>query len=986
MQNKRKHFTLFFLIFFVSSLLFSNTNELIKSETYLVHQIQSSYKRQNYAEVIINVDKLEKEYSNSSFLSQAKYKKARSLYLLGRFSESYKLLKEISEYKGIDVYSETLLLMASIHYIRAEYKDAIEYYHQVCQEEMENKSELYYESLLYSVRSLFQLNEYQKLIPIAEYLITCSNLKDNLCEVTSLLFASYDKVSDYKKIARLYKQTELSNFPVELAEQINLVAAKAYTNTSRGTKALEIYESLLGSKSREVAGVSLHNAFVLATEVSSERAEQVVEKASSQSSVIINDKDFSSLLGELRIRVGIDDYKKKDYQNAQISFSLADELLAEDDENRLLLSLYKEKLAIYFAKEKTKELYNNSCQNILKYQSQENPWYYSSLLVLCEFECKQENYKKAEEYGALWFLQALTVPPAKYSEIQLNDGLFWYSYSLGSLGKAKEATEKIEKFDSLYFNATLNALYARFLLESDQAEKAIPIFRQIALSNSLDITNQLNYVKASLKTGNAGTAYQLAKANQGDESIYLAGIAAFAVKKWQESEAMFLSYLRSVQNKDENFLSYARYYCAYAQYRQENYSASIVSFKSFIDTAKDQSLVWNAYQLSAQCALHEYRKKNKANDWLTKACDNAIKANEKAILPEEKNQSLLLLCGVYTEMKKYNEALELLKPFMKNDDTFAMSCLYQASDIQVKAGNYKEAEALCAEIVERFPKGSLTEEADFRRGEILFFAKDYVNAEERFRSYRENYLNGYFYEDSLYYGAISCTKNGEVGQGILLYEELVQTAPNSNYASVSWNNLLDLYYQKEEYASALQAAKVLQRDFSDKINTFELEQKIVKINLLIEGVDERTAQNLSGYTQNGQEKTEKGRSYGFELAEIQLLSPSTKDDGAQLMLKMILACNIKSETEQPKAARGYFLLGGYYREKSRMQDSSTAYLKAAQYYSIYDEEKAANSLYCAIEAFAGNKQYADAKSTYEVLKTKYKNSSWVKQAEVFIEE
>lgn len=985
MKQINRKLLVFFVILFCTSFMFSITNEVIQSETYLLHQIQSSYKRQHYSEVIVNVDKLEKEYPNSAYIIQSLYKKAHSLYLLGRFSESYKILQELSQNTNANVYSETLLLMASIHYKKGEYGEAVDFYHRVCKAES-NKSEIYFEALLYSVRSLFQLNEYQKLIPIAEYLITCSNMKQYLCEVTSLLFASYDKLNDYKKIARLYKQTELSNFSTELAEQINLIAANAYANTSRGAKALEIYESLLSSTSREVAGVSLHNAFVLANEISTDRAEQVVEKASQQSKVILNDQDFSSLLGELRLRIGIDDYNKKDFESAKSNFSLSDELLSISDERRLLLSLYQEKINVCLSSKRTNEVYRKACDNILRYQTQDNPWYFSSLSVLCEYECKQQNYTQAESYGEIWILNTLTLPPSKYSEIQLNDGLYWYSYAMDNLGKEKHAIEVLNKFDAVYFNTTLNALYAKLLLKDEQAEKAIPIFRQIALSDSLDIVNQLNYVKASLKTGNAGTAYQLAKANQGDESVYLAGIAAFAVKKWQESEAMFLSYLRSAQDKDERFLSFARYYCAYAQYRQENYSASIVSFKSFIDTAKDPSLVWNAYQLSAQCALHEYRKKNKANDWLIKACDNAINANKTAILPEEKNQSLLLLCGVYTEMKKYTEALELLEPYMQKDDTFAMSCLYQASDIQVKAGNYQQAESLCAEIVERFPKGSLTEEADFRRGEILFFANDYKNARQRFSSYKENYLNGQFYEDCLYYGAICNTKIGDLGQAILLYQELVQTSPNSNYASVSWSDLLELYYQKKEYESALQAAKKLQSDFSDKINKIELEQKIAKINLLIEGVDEKTAQNLSGYNQNGQEKTEIGRSYGFELAEIQLSSTSTKDEGAQLMLKMILACNIKSKTEQPKAARGYFLLGGYYREKLRMQDSSTAYLKAAQYYSMYDDEKAANSLYCAIEAFSGNKQFADAKSTYDVLKTKYKNSNWVKQAEVFIKE
>lgn len=92
--------------------------------------------------------------------------------------------------------------------------------------------------------------------------------------------------------------------------------------------------------------------------------------------------------------------------------------------------------------------------------------------------------------------------------------------------------------------------------------------------------------------------------------------------------------------------------------------------------------------------------------------------------------------------------------------------LYQLARAHELGGDLQTSLALLTRLVQTYPKTPLRDEAQFRRGELLFTLRDYAAAEEAYRQTMAAGPRGTFYERSLFMHGWSLFKQGRLEDGL----------------------------------------------------------------------------------------------------------------------------------------------------------------------------------------------------------------------------
>ncbi|MDG1462134.1 MAG: tetratricopeptide repeat protein, partial [Gammaproteobacteria bacterium] len=192
--------------------------------------------------------------------------------------------------------------------------------------------------------------------------------------------------------------------------------------------------------------------------------------------------------------------------------------------------------------------------------------------------------------------------------------------------------------------------------------------------------------------------------------------------------------------------------------------------------------------------------------------------------------------------------------------------VYQLSKAYENVGNQAEVLNVLNELVSRWPKSEYIQEAQFRRGEILFIQQDYAGAEQAYQVVLDNGSGSRFYEQSLYKHGWSCFKQGFYPPGIesfltlmdrklgmleevdvatkvdslsradrelfddtmrvmslvFSYEDgadsirsYVEEHQSSNYVYLLYQSLADLYLEKERYSDAAGVFQAYAADYPE---------------------------------------------------------------------------------------------------------------------------------------------------------------------------
>jgi TolA-binding protein len=149
--------------------------------------------------------------------------------------------------------------------------------------------------------------------------------------------------------------------------------------------------------------------------------------------------------------------------------------------------------------------------------------------------------------------------------------------------------------------------------------------------------------------------------------------------------------------------------------------------------------------------------------------------------------------GDGTKQAEYREAINVYRQLLRGYPRFSGNdrVMYQLAHAYEQSGDLKSALLTLDELVARYPAGAHRDEAEFRRGELLFTVRDYASAEQAYRIVL-NQPDSPFYERALYMHGWSSFKQAKLDDGLQSFFQVLDRklsngpgAPPNDVAALS---------------------------------------------------------------------------------------------------------------------------------------------------------------------------------------------------------
>ncbi|MBE6349262.1 MAG: tetratricopeptide repeat protein [Spirochaetaceae bacterium] len=731
--------------------------------------------------------------------------------------------------------------------------------------------------------------------------------------------------------------------------------ASAYKKTAQPTSAVEVFTKVIESQSEEFSLRALEEAYEITD--SKEKLLLIAEEA-------LNTQQ--KVLAKFFLQTALDAFKQK---NWVVANKFLDKTLEKNEKE------FSE--SAFLCKEQLRLLENDFSSTASVIDSLENALaslefytedYYYVLSQLYLIENDDEKFAQTLEK----ITKESYLPFVYYGKglLAYKQGMFENAISFLSNDYCKNFVEA-EVLLAMAFSHVGKHEDATLLFEKN-IEKSIT-----KLNFSKHLLLQKNYEKAKNFFADIHS--------RNSETLYLKAVTALALGNWEESKQNFKSYFALNDfSKEAGYHTYAKFYYAYALYRLTEYEEAFACFKEFSEKISNVSLVWKSYDYMTKSALQLYSLSG-AQNWQQKGLFWAQHTFEKSLTEEQKIASLTQFVGMSIDAKNFDVALSVLEKPSQETSFLGMIALFQKAEVFLKQKNLEAVDDSLALIVQRFAQEQLAEDASYKRGEIFYHSKQWDKALERFSNYRSRYGNGKYYDSALYFSGQCLVELHQQTRGIMMFKDLVQHSGDSPHVFSALCKLVTLYQENEEYDQAIKTAEKLLAQFGDQAKRVGIEYQIEEILLLQKGESKEIARNFRLYRQHGELASAKGRSYGLLLAKAQMESASGKKDAEELLIKLIGVLQNAYKGEESVIAEASFLYGKILRDDLLYTEASDVFLKSAQLYSKIDTEKAAESMYRAVESLHTMGNPYDAQAVLNVMTATYKKSAWTEQAQLLLQ-
>jgi len=119
------------------------------------------------------------------------------------------------------------------------------------------------------------------------------------------------------------------------------------------------------------------------------------------------------------------------------------------------------------------------------------------------------------------------------------------------------------------------------------------------------------------------------------------------------------------------------------------------------------------------------------------------------------------------KLAEYREAIKVYHQLLRGYPRFPGNdrVMYQLAHAYEQSGDLKAALLMLDDLVAKYPASAHRDEAEFRRGELLFTVRDYAGAEQAYRTVL-NHRDSPFYERALYMHGWSAFKQAKLDEGL----------------------------------------------------------------------------------------------------------------------------------------------------------------------------------------------------------------------------
>lgn len=904
--------------------------DMSASDAQLYNEVKQTFENGFYPGTVSAADQLQKNYPESTFTHNALAYKGEALINMESYDEAVKTLESAIAYmhSGSAEIIRSTYLLGRAYYQKGDYNSAIDKLYLACKLCLTNDSmEWYAQSVLYSGRVFYKIEQYKDSVPLFEYVVSNGNSysSNEYTEGLQKLFIAYNKTGNSKKTISLFEKINQSDFENEIYYTLCLYYGDACAEAKQNQKAYDAYCRVLESGVDTLAVSALKKAYVISSE------NNIADSGEVLATTKENFKDNPELLNEFWLRLAIDEYNSKNYSKSETYLANID--AQENTETWLLQNLYTAKIVleqnrpVNIAEEKLL-----SVEAFVKKSTTENvnDSFYSALL-----QCKVQLEKWDEV-------------PAVYAKIKNPDDNAKYAIS-----SYYYRNGQYEKVDS-----GCGELFASALCKMGRYEAACSEYARL---NSLEF----DYAMALFLCGRYEQSYKISASGNSEKKDYLCGLCCVNLRLWKKASEHFASYI-SKNSSSSDFAILSLYYKGYAEYNSAEFKNAYSSFVRFAmeSPVKENSYVLKSYEYAVKAALQSGDFKNASVQ-----AGNLVRYSKDG---EPKQKAVILSAEIFSDYENYDSAIELLAPYTSGRDDFAAQTIFMTARIYERQNKVSQADMLYRRIYEELPKSSYAEEAMYRSGEVYYAHEKYSDAYSKFTSYIYKYTSGTFSDAALFYGGDCALRLGETDRAIMLNRTLLQKYPSSVYLYGANKNLLTAYYSQENYSQALLIAKTLIKDFPQQAADDEIGKRLIELEKIVNGTDRRVAEKETEFAKLG-EGSAAGRHAGTELVRLYAESLYTQKEAYDLATRLLAKQTAGSELAD--AASNAEFIADYERRNGQNKKAAQMYLRAAEYYrGVKNEQGAAGSLYGAAEAFTAEGLIGDARETAKLLKELYPDS------------
>lgn len=518
-------------------------------------------------------------------------------------------------------------------------------------------------------------------------------------------------------------------------------------------------------------------------------------------------------------------------------------------------------------------------------------------------------------------------------------------------GPENEVENKISDFQK--------QLLASALFKSGKYNEAEIEYEKLFEKNKLSDSMALDYSRILYGQKKYKKAKEVVSGIKTNESYMIQGSCELAQKHFTEAAEFF-------SKCDKSDLE-ALFYKAYAEYKNAKYEQSAKDFEKYIADIQNGGKSADACYIVTQCYLFN-RNYVKAEEYAKKFLVNSRDENQK-------EKAVLLLGDIYSDQKKYKDAIDLYKSNSKGRQDFSAKCLYKVAVCYANQEKYEEASQVYAEMYDRFPFSKDAEEALYRSGEVLYMNGKYEKAAPKLKKYYDAYNKGNYTNAAMFYEFDSLIQTGDKAKALLSGNKIVNQYGDSEYVNTVLEKLYEINYSRGDYDAACKAAEKLAEKTGHK--DASLENKISYMKKILKGGNKELILAEADYESAGGKATLAGREKGTTLAKLYAADSETKTKAVALAGELLVIQEKDIVNEREFAAVNALIMADYFYEQNRKAEAAEKYLKAAEYSRMNgDGEKAAFSLYTATECFVHLGKKGDANETAALLKNLYPESKY----------
>ncbi|MCR5494468.1 MAG: tetratricopeptide repeat protein [Treponema sp.] len=947
-------------IFFSLSLIFATCALFAlpsKTDVIIYDELLSSYTSAFYPGVVQHAEELFEEFPSSSYIPMASVLEGESLVRLGQIDSALELLLDAEK---LNLKDELLLQqkfwLARAYEKKNDAENSLIYYFDYCRLAGE-EGKYFAQAIFHSADVYYRIGEYKKALSNLEYVIKNGNKFSSQDYGMALLELadSYNKTGNSEKTISLYSRFNGNDLKNKIYLVLTEYTGDAYAKQKNYRKAYELYCQVLAGGEKVLAANALKKSYNVSSEHRKEVGAEPGEVLKNAQNTLASSPE---LLAEFWTRLGIDAFNSGDYQKAASYFDESEKFSAED--LRLMSYAYRAEM---IAGKKITDKSAFKAQEYVKKTLSDNPKIEESSLkydfyrLLVKYAAAQSNWEDVKKYASI-------IPNPDDST---NYYLALAQYESGDYtSSAKLLSGKNDQ------------LYALTLARQQKLKEAAGVYGSADKKSPISAEERLNYAKVLILSGRYREAQIEAEKSGLNEGKYILGLAQFNTWSWPYAEESFSIYLKNVDSSDESQkkpLSYARFYQAYAQYRQGKAEKAYNNLLAFSKTYPNHELYWNALITAANAAVQMGNLENGIQ-----MAEEAVKASANN---ENREEAVLMCADIYSDSKRYESALNLLSPYSKLKNSFGMKSLFKMAQIFEKMGQIEQADSKYREVASKFSAEKNGEEAMYRRGEIYYAAAKYDDALTRFSDYSSKYPNGLYIDSSWYFTADCLSRLGKNSRAILQYQALVKKFPESTYVYGSSKKLIELYRLEGKYANALENARFLISKYGDQARNDGIGEVAADLEKLASGKNEAMVKKENEYRKAGGANTPEGRKAGTELAIMYAKSPASSDEAIKMAEKFLPLQKKNLKQESLWAAQNADILAQAYRAQGKNKAASEMYLAAAEYYRMNSKGgEAAAALYGAYDSFIAQGLPADANETAKALKELYPETRQAKAVKI----